>query len=138
MMNVQAHVSYRVPYTDSDQMGVVYYANYLVYFERARNDLLRKTGFPYADLEQRGYALPVLEAHVNYRSAARYDDVLDIIGWIGWVRPVRLQVNCRVCRGDTTIAEGHTIHAFVARETLRPTRMPKDLAEAFGGAAAEG
>lgn len=128
-----AHVSYRVPYADSDQMGVVYYANYLVYFERVRNELLRQAGFPYVELEARGFALPVLEAHVKYRTAARYDDLLDIVGWVGWIKPVRLQVNCEVRRGETVIADGYTVHAFVAKESLKPQRIPDDIVAVFGG-----
>jgi len=59
-----AQVLYRVPYADTDRLGVVYYANYLVYFERGRGQLMRDAGLPYGELERRGFALPVIEAHV--------------------------------------------------------------------------
>ena len=124
----RAHVSYSVPYADTDRMGVVYYGNYLVYFERARTQLLHDLGLPYRKLEEMGYALPVTEAHVEYKSAAGYDDELDIYGWVGEVGRVRLRVNCEVyCRGDL-LARGHTVHAFVDRSTLRPTRVIPELA----------
>jgi len=128
MSSVKAQVRYRVPYADTDQMRVVYYGNYLVYFEMARNELLRVMGLPYREIEARGFALPVLEAHVTYRSAARYDDELDLSGWVGWVKPVRLRVDCAVHSGGTLLAEGHTVHACVDLATLKPARLPEDLA----------
>ncbi len=124
----RAHVVYHVPYADTDQMGVVYYANYLVYFERARTQLLRDLGLPYRELEESGYALPVVEAHVNYKASAEYDDTLDIYGWIEWVKRVRLQVNCAVYCKDRLLAEGFTVHAFVNRQTMQPVKVIPELA----------
>ena len=69
----------RVRYAETDQMGIVYYANYLVWFEVGRTDLLRLTGWTYREMEADGYALPVVEAHCEYRQSARYDDDLDIM-----------------------------------------------------------
>ena len=66
----------RVRYAETDQMGVVYYANYLVWFEVGRTDWLRATGWTYRAMEQDGVSLPVIEAHAEYRRAARYDDEL--------------------------------------------------------------
>ena len=128
MSGVTAQVGYRVPYADTDQMRVVYYGNFLVYFEMARNQLLRVIGMPYREIEARGFALPVLEAHITYRSAARYDDELDLRGWVGWVKPVRLQIHCAVHCGGVLLAEGHTVHACVDLATLKPMRLPEDLA----------
>ncbi|NLF19126.1 MAG: acyl-CoA thioesterase [Lentisphaerae bacterium] len=134
MTSPVACVHYRVPYADTDQMRVVYYANYLVYFERARNELLRVIGFPYRDIEARGYALPVLHAQIDYKGAARYDDDLEIRAWVGWVKPVRLRVDCTVSCGGVVLAEGHTVHAFVTLATLKPTRVPADIAACLGAA----
>jgi acyl-CoA thioester hydrolase len=132
---VRVQIPYRVPYADTDRMGVVYYGNYLTYFERVRNELLRELDFTYQRLEERGYGLPVAEAHVKYRAAAEYDDLLAIHGWVGWVKSVRLCVNCAVYRGEDLLAEGFTVHAFVDLESLRPARMPSDIAALFQGAA---
>jgi acyl-CoA thioester hydrolase len=55
-------IEYRVPYADTDQMGVVYYGNYLTFFERARNELMRKLGYTYKECEQEGWTLPVTHA----------------------------------------------------------------------------
>jgi acyl-CoA thioester hydrolase len=120
-----------VPYADTDQMGVVYYGNYLTYFERARGQLLRDVGMPYGEIERRGFGLPVLSAHVDYKAPARYEDVLEIRGWVGERRAVRVQVNCAVYRGDELLAEGYTVHAFVDLAALRPTRFPADIAKVF-------
>ncbi|NOY80494.1 MAG: acyl-CoA thioesterase [Kiritimatiellaeota bacterium] len=121
-------ISYRVPYADTDQMGVVYYANYLVYFERLRNQLLRDLGLPYRQLEDMGFALPVIEAHVEYREGARYDDVLVVSGLAVRGRGARLRVDCEVRRGETLLARGYTIHACVSLRTGRPVRLPPELA----------
>ena len=70
--------SVRVPYAHTDQMAMVYYANYFVYFEMARSELLREAGVAYPEMEKRGVLLPVVAAHCEYRKAARYDDLLSI------------------------------------------------------------
>lgn len=128
-----ASLQYRVPYADTDQMGVVYYGNYLTYFERARGELLRNLGLTYREIEARGFGLPVLSAYVNYKSPARYDDLLEIRGWLGERRAVRIQVNCAVYRNGELLAEGHTVHAFVELAAMRPTRIPPEIAELFDG-----
>ena len=69
---------HRVLYGDTDQMGVVYYANYLRFFEGARNEWIRSLGLTYAQIEERGIMLPVFEASIQYLKPARYDDLLDI------------------------------------------------------------
>ena len=137
MKRHETSLVYRVPYADTDQMGVVYYGNYLVYFERARNELLRDLGLCYSEIERRGFGLPVLSAHVDYKAAARYDDLLEIRGWLGDLRAIRLRVDCAVYRGDTLLAIGHTVHALVDRTTLRPVKMPADMTSVFREALGE-
>ncbi|MBR6021251.1 MAG: acyl-CoA thioesterase [Kiritimatiellae bacterium] len=129
-------MSYRVPYADTDMMGVVYYGNYLTYFERARNELMRASGRTYADMEANGRAmLPVVEAHVRYRSPARYDDLLTIAAWVGEAGGCRIEIRCAVLRGETLLAEGHTVHVCIDADTRKPIRIPADLlAFAAGGA----
>ena len=68
----------RVRYAETDKMGIVYYANYLVWFEVGRTDLLRGSGWSYREMEVEGFSLPVIEAQCSYRQSARYDDDLDI------------------------------------------------------------
>ena len=68
----------RVRYAETDRMGVVYHANYFVWFEVGRTDLLRHSGWTYREMESEGITLPVIEAHCQYRQSARYDDEIDI------------------------------------------------------------
>ena len=120
-------MSYRVPYADTDQMSVVYYANFFEYFERVRNEMLRARGYPYKQMEAEGYQLPVIEAHCDYRQPARYDDLLEFIGWAEAISPTRLRVRCEVRRDGELLASGHTIHVCFATKTGRPTRLPPVL-----------
>ena len=85
-------------YAETDTMGVVYYANYLVWFEVARTDLLRDAGWSYREMEADGYLLPVLEANCVYRQPARYDDELDVRTTGALVSPVRVKFMYDVVR----------------------------------------
>ena len=118
---------YRVPYADTDMMGVVYYGNYLTLFERSRNELMRALGPSYAQMEADGLMLPVIEAHVDYRAPARYDDLLEIAAWMSEARGVRCKVRCAVLRGGELLASGWTVHACVDAKTRRPARLPEWL-----------
>ena len=117
---------YRVPYADTDQMGVVYYGNYLTLFERARNELMREMGYTYKECEAEGFALPVVHAEVDYKSPARYDDLLEISAWVDEIRGVRCKISCEVRRAGEArlLAKGHTVHVFVDVKTLRPIPPP--------------
>jgi acyl-CoA thioester hydrolase len=123
---------YRVPYADTDQMRVVYYANYLTLFERARNELMRACGITYREMEAGGFALPVLEAHVRYHAPATYDDLLELTAWCAEFKGVRLKICCEIRRDGTLLAEGCTVHAHVSAATLRPTRPAQAFLAALG------
>ena len=122
----------RVRYAETDQMGVVYYANYLIWFEVARTDLLRASGWSYRDMEGEGYSLPVIEAHCSYRQSARYDDELNIRAQGTMLSRVRVRFNYEVVRlaDEVVLAEGHTVHASLDREG-RPRRLPERVASLF-------
>lgn len=126
MTGEPAAITYRVPYADTDQMGVVYYANYLVYFERLRNELLRQTGSSYRKWEEEGIILPVVEACCRYRAPARYDDILTVSGRASRFKETRIRIDYQVRRGEKLLAEGHTIHACL-KKSGRPTRVPEGL-----------
>lgn len=115
----------RVRYADTDQMGVVYYANYLVWFEVARTEWLREGGWSYREMEAEGIALPVIEAHCEYRQPARYDDDIEIRTTATALTPVRIRFEYEVRKtvGDTLSAIGHTIHAALGRDG-RPRKLP--------------
>ena len=119
-------ISYRVPYADTDRMGVVYYANYFVYFERSRTEMMRSAGFPYSELEKMGVLLPVVEAHCNYRASAGYDDLLTLKSAIIRARGVRLEIAGQVWRGDEMLVSGGVTLACVDTGR-RPCRIPEQL-----------
>ena len=120
---------YRVPYADTDRMGVVYYGNYLTLFERARNELMRAMGPSYAQMEKDGLMLPVVEAHVDYRRPAFYDDMLDVAAWLAGTGSARCKVACAVSRDGKLLASGWTVHACVDAASRRPARLPDWLRE---------
>lgn len=118
----------RVIFGDTDQMGVVYYANYLRYFEAARAAYLRSLGKTYKDFEREQVALPVVEAHCNYRRPAHYEDLLEVDIAVGERRTASIRFEYVVTRGSDLIAEGWTRHA-VTGPTGRPRAMPEFLRE---------
>ncbi len=125
----------RVIYGDTDRMGVVYYANYLRYFEAGRNEYIRAKGLAYRDFEERfGLMLPVVEAGVSYRAPARYDDLLAVETSLGEVKRASARFAYRVVRGGEVLATGHTVHACVDLEG-RVQRMPSALLDRLAGAA---
>ena len=122
----------RVRYAETDRMGVVYYANYLVWFEVGRADWLRQTGWTYREMERDGISLPVIEARCEYRQPARYDDEIDIATKGTLVTPVRVRFEYELTRAgdDAAIAGGHTVHAAVDTNG-RPRRLPSRVRELF-------
>ena len=120
----------RVRYAETDQMGVVYYANYFVWFEVGRTDWLREAGSTYRQMEQQGVSLPVIEAHAEYRRAARYDDELEIRSTAALLTPVRLRFDYEIWRdgGEEPLATGHTVHAAMDSNG-RPCRLPPAVRE---------
>jgi acyl-CoA thioester hydrolase len=124
----------RVRYAETDQMGIVYYANYFVWFEVGRTDLLRASGWTYREMEAEGFALPVLEAHCGYRQSARYDDALEITTRGTLLSPVRVRFDYQVVRAADAapLADGYTVHASLDREG-RPKRLPDRVARILDG-----
>jgi acyl-CoA thioester hydrolase len=122
----------RVRYAETDKMGVVYYANYLVWFEVARADLLRSRGWTYREMESAGISLPVIEAHCEYRRPARYDDEIEVRTEGRMLSPVRMEFQYEVVRvADQTIAAaGRTVHAALDRSG-KPCRLPARVREVF-------
>ena len=122
----------RVRYAETDKMGIVYYANYLIWFEIGRTDWLRDTGWTYRSMEEDGIQLPVIEARCEYRQGARYDDEVEIRTRARKLSPVRVQFDYEAVRraDGAVLASGHTVHATIDRSG-RPVRMPDRVKDLF-------
>ena len=130
-INLTNFTSYRVIYGDTDQMGVVYYANYLRWFERGRSEFLRQIGLPYANIEAAGYYFPVAEVTCRYAQSARYDDIIEIATQLVDQSRVYLVFEYKISRqvDHHILATGSTKHACIDREG-QVKRIPKMLADA--------
>lgn len=128
---------FRVRYAETDQMGVVYYANYMVWMEIGRTDLCRASGFSYHDLEQaEGVSIAVAEAECRYHSPARYDDEILVRTSLERVRRRTMTFSYQIENGATgkRLARGRTTHVAVGRDG-KPKSLPERywrLLEAFG------
>ena len=120
--------TYRVSYGDTDQMAVVYYGNYLEFFERARTEMLRDCGLPYSELERRGWLLMVIEANCRYRKPARYDDLLTFQSAVAEISRVRIKIVTRVMRDGELLAEGYVVLGSVDRNG-RVSRLDPEFVE---------
>jgi acyl-CoA thioester hydrolase len=118
----------RIIFGDTDQMGVVYYANYLRFFEGARAEYWRSLGRSYKDLERAQIAMPVVEAHCNYKRPAYYEDVLEIDISVGELRAASIRFVYVVRRGVELIADGYTRHAVIGPNG-RPRAIPDFIRE---------
>ena len=115
---------FRVRYAETDQMGMVYYANYFVWMEIGRTDFCRECGFRYADLEREEQAfLPVAEADCRYRSPARYDDEIMVETTIERLNRRLIEFSYRIKTADTVLAEGRTLHIIMGADG-KPRSLP--------------
>ncbi len=124
---IKSELLYRVLYAHTDMMGVIYYAKYFEYFEAGRNDLLRSLNYPYLLLEEKGYALPVIEAYCRFYVSGRYDQLLRIVTMMKDKPTVRLKLEYEIYNNDVKLVSGYTIHSFVDIKTLKPVRPPIDF-----------
>ena len=122
----------RVRYAETDKMGVVYYANYFVWFEVGRADLLRSLGWTYREMEHAGVALPVIEARCDYRRPARYDEEIEIRTQGRMLSPIRMEFTYEVARRDdeAIVAAGRTVHAALD-PAGKPCRLPDRIRDLF-------
>jgi acyl-CoA thioester hydrolase len=127
---------FTVRFAETDAQGVAHNSNYLVWFEVARIAYLAEYAGGYSSIRDQGIESLVLESHVRYRQPARFDDRLTIHARVGELRGARFRFDYRITRADELIADGWTSHACVDAETMRPTRIPADLAAAIATAEA--
>jgi acyl-CoA thioester hydrolase len=120
---------FRIAYADTDRMGVVYYANYFILFERGRTELLRSLGVRYRDLEEKmRILLPAMEADCRYLAPARYDDLIRIRTSVSELGRAHVSFQYEIQNAETgrLLARGSTKHPFV-NPTWKPVRAPEPL-----------
>jgi len=128
---------FRVRYAETDAAGIVHHSTYLVWFEEGRSELSRQIGMPYAELDRQGVVLVLTRAEANYRSAARYDDEIEVQTRLEEVRSRTAIFGYRVLRAadGKLLADGTTEHLAVSRASGRPVRLPEPFASAYRAAA---
>jgi len=133
-MGISTETRLRVRYAETDQMGVVYYSNYLVWMEVGRVELCKACGFNYREMEREdGVYLAVAEANCRYRAPARFDDEVVVKTWIerAATRMVTFGYEMRIAGTDRELAAGYTRHVFVSKE-MRRTHLPEKYHAMFG------
>lgn len=115
-MGLSSKTSLRVRYAETDQMGIVYHSNYLIWFEVGRSELLRELSLPYTLFEEQGLGLAVVEANCRYRKPTHYDDELVIVTEMESITRKTVIFLYRVYRQETLLAEGKTVHVFINKE----------------------
>ena len=125
-------VEFRVRYAETDQMGVVYHANYLVWCEVGRTDFIRTRGMSYAEMERAGFGLAVSELSARFHAAARYDDLIRVRTTLASVRSRAITFDYvinRAMSGDRLVTARTTL--VVIDSTGRPTKLPRDVLALF-------
>ncbi len=120
----------RVRYQETDQMGVVYHANYLNWFEVGRTELIRELGMPYQTLEARGLLLPVIEADLKFRSPARYDDLVTVDTTVIDATNLRIRFAYEIKRGEELLVSGGTQHVWLNRD-WKPVRIDREAPDLY-------
>lgn len=113
---IQSNLKLRVRYSETDQMGFVYHGNYAQYFEVGRVETLRKAGYSYKSLEDRGVYLPVYSLNIKYLKAAQYDDELTVITRLKEMPTNRIQFDYEIKRGDELLVVGDTTLIFMNKD----------------------
>lgn len=120
-------IDIRVRYKDTDRMGVVYYGNYLTFFEVGRSEYMRELGFPYSQLEGKGYTLAVTEAAAKYHGNVGYDSLVTVKTAITEIKRVQVRFDYKILsKENDLLVTGHTTHACL-NSSLKPIRLPAEL-----------
>ena len=128
----------KVRYSETDQMGVVYYANYLVWFELGRSSVMDQLGFPYDKLEEHGFILPAVRSEARYLASAHYNEEIEIVSWVSELKNVTITFGHRVIRVSDSVllATGSTKHAVLSKDR-KIIALPAALAAALKGTMGE-
>jgi acyl-CoA thioester hydrolase len=127
----RAEVELEVRYAETDQMGVVHHANYVIWFELARTRLCSLSGFHYSDVERLGYLLMVTAVEVRYHRPARYGDAVRVACWCERLASRGMRFGYEVRSGEAKLVTGSTEHVWIERASGRPCRIPEVLREPF-------
>lgn len=122
----------RVRYVETDAMGIVWNGNYLSYFEIGRTELMRSYGLPYAELENNGYQLPLIDTYVKFIKPARYDNEIEIFTKIVWDGGVKIKFEYEIRLENDIITKGYTNHTFINSVSKKPIKPPKIFREIIG------
>ncbi|MBR6278749.1 MAG: acyl-CoA thioesterase [Bacteroidales bacterium] len=115
----------RVRYGETDQMGYCYYGNYPLYYEQARSDVFRNCGCSYAQLEQKGYMMPVLSMNIQYKKPAFYDDLITVKVFVKEKPGIKMKFEYQTYNEKGELLNfGETVLCFVNKETKRPCMPP--------------
>lgn len=122
----------RVRYAETDKMGVVYHANYAVYFEMGRVEWLRNLGVSYKEMEDKGVMLPVVSLTIDYKQPAHYDDLLTVTTYIKEFTGVKIVFGYKIeNEKEAVLTTGESTLVFVDMKTKRPTQAPGYVKEKF-------
>jgi acyl-CoA thioester hydrolase len=113
---ISGEIQIRVRYAETDRMGLLHHANYLVYFEQGRTELLRAQGLAYKDLEDQGFLLVLARVQVRYRRPARYDDLLTLRTTVTRTSAVKIEHRYELLRDGEVLAEGESTLGCVDRQ----------------------
>lgn len=124
MVTMKNETEIRVRYKETDQMGVAYHANYLIWFEVGRAELMRSIGLPYREFEKNGLFLPVLKVYCEYKHAVKYDEQITVVTRLQELQNVRLYFSYEIRLDNRLMAGGYTEHAFI-NEKGKPVALKK-------------
>ena len=121
-------ISFRIRYSETDQMGVVYHGNYPQFLELGRVEWLRSLGISYRSMEENGIMLPVISLQINYRKSAVYDDLITVVTKLKKLPSVKIEFDYEIFNEDgDLLVEANTVLAFLDIQTKRPIKCPEYL-----------
>ncbi len=129
---LQSRIEIRVRYAETDMMGIAYHGNYVTWFEMARVHMMDEFGYPYREMENDGYRLPVLEIGARFKRSVTFDDRVAVEAILREKPGLRFRIDYRLSCNNRAAAEGFTRHAFL-NHAGRPVRPPKRFLEGMEG-----
>jgi len=128
---IRSRTPIEVRYAETDQMGVVHHASYLIWLELARTALCRETGYDYIEIEAMGCLLVVSGVEMRYKAAVRYGDPVEVVCWVNRLRGRAIDFQYEIWNGDVLAITGSTKHIWTDRETHRARRLPETVRAGF-------